>query len=321
MEPKEDYHREKGEMLPRGVDTEGRRRSGRERHPRPSGHSIHSHFGKHTSRETSVDDKLLVPTFMSQEAEIQEGEEKEWQDADLREWEGLIAMGTFEPVKDNVVRASEEVFKTRFVRTVKDKYALGHAKRYKSRLVVQQMKKLYGAEAFDIYSPTPSMEADRLLVWFAATTGQEIHGLDVVQAYLNAQAPRLEGQRIFVHYPKERKRPGYVLLLHKCLYGLRISARMWNQRLSAALKTMNFRQLRTERCIFTRSDKKGRETIIIVHVDDMKIIGDHEAVRRGLEHQGIKVTDEGRLTTHLGIEYEFTRKGITIHQTKTTLSC
>ena len=181
------------------------------------------------------------------------------------------------------------------------------------------MKKLYEADAFDIYSPTPSMEADRLLVWFAATTGQDIHGLDVVQAYLNAQAPRTEGQRIFVHYPKERKRQGYVLLLRKCLYGLRISARKWNETLSTALKTMKFRQLRTERCIFTRTDNKGRETIIIVHVDDLKIIGDYEAVRRGLEHQGIKVTDEGQLTTHLGIEYKFTHSGITIHQTKATL--
>ena len=107
---------------------QGRRRSGRDRQPRPTGHSTHSLYGTHTSREALVEDTLLIPTFMSHEAEVQEGEEKEWRDADLREWEGLIAMGTFEPVKDNEVRATEEVFKTRFVRTIKDNALSGMPK-------------------------------------------------------------------------------------------------------------------------------------------------------------------------------------------------
>ena len=180
------------------------------------------------------------------------------------------------------------------------------------------MRGVFHEDAADVYAPTPSQEASRLITWFAATEGLQVHGLDCVQAYLNSPAPTEKGKRIFVHFPKERKREGWVLLLHKYLYGLRRAARAWATCLRNAFVKLGYKRLVTELCTYVKTHRDSTRTIAQVHVDDMKIVGKASKLIDGLRKVGIEVTDEGPLTSHLGIQYVATSKGIFEHMERTT---
>ena len=329
--PDDDWFRERGQVLPRGDDSDGIRRTGRIRRPPPATHSTHSIFAsvneaksdsdsssalprtEHQSRAQACEDANLIPSFLAHEVKPTAKDTSDWDLADSREWDGLIKMGCFEWVSDNEQLPGERIYSSRFVRVVKDKYPSSHPKHFKSRLVVQQLKRIHRDDPGELYSPTPSQESARLLTWYAARQGERIFGIDCVQAYLNSPAPTAKGSRIFIRPPKERKKSGHILLLHKYLYGLRRAAKAWNMTLLKAFKAMGFRSLRTELCVLVRDPSGQRPTIVDFHVDDIRVVGDAQAVIRGLRKNGIEVTDEGLLTRHLGIEYEFRPDGIFTH--------
>ena len=325
----DDWFRDKGEVLQRGDDKDGIRRSGRKRRTTPPTHSTHSHFAgikettsdssntglhtEHVSRTQAFEDSSLIPAFLANEVKSTSKDNEQWEQADQREWDGLISMGCFQWVKDDERLESERIYSSRYVRVVKDKYSVDDPKHYKSRIVVQQLKRIHHDDPGELYSPTPSQESARLLTWHAARTKQQIQGIDCVQAYLNSPAPTQRGKRIFIRPPKERKRDGYILLLLKYLYGLRRAAKAWNKTLLKAFETMGFRRLRTELCVLIRDHSGNKPTIVDFHVDDIRVIGNTKSVIKGLDRCGIKVTYEGVLKRHLGIEYEFRPEGIFTH--------
>ena len=309
---------ERGDVLPRGDDPHGKRRCGGERRPTPAAHSTHSHYGAKVHQPRTRHDEWMTPSFMATEAKTRKAQDTErWESAE-KEWQGLIRMGTFKIVPLSEMVKGERLYRTRFVRVEKSKYPREHPKRYKSRLVVQQMRGVFHEDAADVYAPTPSQEASRLITWFAATEGLQVHGLDCVQAYLNSPAPTEKGKRIFVHFPKERKREGWVLLLHKYLYGLRRAARAWATCLRKAFVKLGYKRLVTELCTYVKTHRDSTRTIAQVHVDDMKIVGKASKLIDALRKVGIEVTDEGPLTSHLGIQYVATSKGIFEHMERTT---
>ena len=290
--PDDDWFRERGQVLPRGDDSDGIRRTGRIRRPPPPTHSTHSIFAsvneaksdsdsssalprtEHQSRAQACEDANLIPSFLAHEVKPTAKDTSDWDLADSREWDGLIKMGCFEWVSDSEQLPGERIYSSRFVRVVKDKYPSSHPKHFKSRLVVQQLKRIHRDDPGELYSPTPSQESARLLTWYAARQGERIFGIDCVQAYLNSPAPTAKGSRIFIRPPKERKKSGHILLLHKYLYGLRRAAKAWNMTLLKAFKAMGFRSLRTELCVLVRDPSGQRPTIVDFHVDDIRVVGD-----------------------------------------------
>ena len=63
-------------------------------------------------------------------------------------------------------------------------------------------------------------------------------------------------------------REGDLLLLLKCIYGLKQSGRYWNQKLVSILKGMGYTPSRFDPCLFMRFDKQKLIALLLFHVDD-----------------------------------------------------
>ena len=320
----DDYFRERGEVLERGVGTPGTRRSGRTHRVVPPEHATHATRTSHIARahEPMADyheRQTLTPCFLSREVkDIGPEDDEHWAQADQREWEGIRRKRVMSIVRDTEPLPGESVLPSRMIHVEKAQYERSNPKHFKSRLCVQELKCIYQHSQDQTYSPTPTQEAGRLLTWFAATHRERIYSLDCVQAYLNTPAPSRKGQRIFVRFPKGHERPGCLMLLHRYLYGLQKAAQMWHRFLITALKDAGFRQLTTEPCILVHRGQ-GKATMVEVFVDDLRTIGDRGLVKNALDRRQIEITGDEVVRLHLGVEYDFTKQGIFTHQTKAAL--
>src|SRR3979490_3099318 len=139
-----------------------------------------------------------------------------------------------------------------------------------------------------------------------------IHQMDMDVAYLNA---KLEDP-IYM-----RKPPGYfekekehVLLLKKCIYGLKQSGREWYKCLSRVLFSIGFNKSSSDAAVFYRHGAKGY-VIIGAAMDDLTIMAEDEytiyGIKRDLEHI-FKMKDLGELHWLLNLKIECDRMAGTI---------
>jgi hypothetical protein len=90
----------------------------------------------------------------------------------------------------------------------------------------------YGIDYYETFAPVVRMESLRILLAIAANEDLEIHQMDVITAYL---AGELE-EEIYMKPPAGLPSSGRkVCRLRKGLYGLKQSARVWNQRIGTKL--------------------------------------------------------------------------------------
>lgn len=72
-----------------------------------------------------------------------------------------------------------------------------------------------------------------------------------------------------------KKHPNKVCKLNKAIYGLKQGGRFWNQILDKALKFLNFKQSRTDQCIYFYTHE-GKVVIIAIYVDDLLVLFDED---------------------------------------------
>ena len=96
--------------------------------------------------------------------------------------------------------------------------------------------------------------------------------MDVNTAFLNGTVDH----DIYMSQPKgfiDRDHPDYVSKLKKSLYGLKQSARCWNQTLDNLLVTNGYRRSPTDECIYVKTVKRDDGFIsffiLAVYVDDI----------------------------------------------------
>ena len=103
---------------------------------------------------------------------------------------------------------------------------------------------------------------------------------------------------------EDSKFPKYVCKLHKSLYGLKQSPRMWHHKLHTFLMSINFRRLQAEPNLYIR--KEGSDYVIIgVYVDDLPIASNSTTSMRKAINQlkeKFPVKDLGPLEYCLGIK-------------------
>ena len=162
------------------------------------------------------------------------------------------------------------------------------------------------------------MASIRTVLAIAATEDYEIHQIDIKGAYLNGKLTDNE-----VIYMKQL--PGYpvstvpsqVCRLKKTLYGLKQSGRRWYQRLVEIMEKMGFKRCDVDQAVFYRQKPKGSTMmIVLIHVDDCKIVGTSIAliVRFKIEiAKYVAITDLGELHWILGIEVKRIWENHTIH--------
>ncbi|KAG8988148.1 hypothetical protein FRB90_002943, partial [Tulasnella sp. 427] len=189
-----------------------------------------------------------------------------WQEAMDKEMEAIEEHRTWElverPKDANVVRS-------RWVYDLKLDEK-GNVERFKARLVAKGYTQIYGIDYFETYAPVAKIPSLRMLTAIAAEFGWPIHSLDISNAYLYG---KLE-EKVYMELPEGVDHSGKVALLKKALYGLKDSAKHWNNELNAYVEKLGFKCCGFDVCIYIYR-RNGEVIIFAIHVDDFWLTGNH----------------------------------------------
>ena len=192
----------------------------------------------------------------------------------------------------------------------------GNIIRYKARLVAQGFSQTPGVDFFDTYAPVAKMAAVRTTLAKAARRDDEIHQIDIKNAFLNGEFE--EREVVYMRLPPEIKvtdEKDKVLQLLRPIYGLRQSARHWYKKLSATLKKrLGMNVCEVDQAVFFKRTEK--ELIVIVaHVDDLTIVTSTVELMKKVKDEiskDFRITDLGEIHWILGFEVKRDREKRTI---------
>ena len=174
---------------------------------------------------------------------------------------------------------------------------------YKVRYVGRGCHQNYGEDYLDTYAPMSRTTSIRCLAQLAAQYNFVCHQVDVKTAYLNAPIDC----EIYMEQPETEDRDNSkVWRLNKSIYGLKQSAKLWNETLNKFFLKIGFKRNRADPCVYRRNDHRGI-IFLLVWVDDIVILGDSQKVvtdfvkQLGKQYQ---IKDLGKLSYFLGIEFK-----------------
>ncbi len=164
----------------------------------------------------------------------------------------------------------------------------------------------------------------RTLLALANAHNLEIHQMDVKTAFLNGSIEH----DIYMSQPEgfiDPDHPEYVCKLKKSIYGLKQSARCWNQTLDSFLKKNGYRKSGADNCIYVKSESKANGVIsfviLAVYVDDIiPVSNDVDMLKAEKESlcREFEMVDQGEIHFVLGmsIKRDRTNKVLFINQAK-----
>ena len=106
----------------------------------------------------------------------------------------------------------------------------------------------------------------RTLLLHAVLHQYQVTSCDISSTFLNTPIE----EDIYVQPPPEvyQHRPRVIWKLHRALYGLSTSPKMWQEHLNATLHDMQLHQLKSDRCVWVK-----KNIIVWAYVDDLLIAG------------------------------------------------
>ena len=124
----------------------------------------------------------------------------------------------------------------------------------------------------ETYSPVARLTSLRIVFAIAAQLWLRVHQMDVDTAFLNAELT----EDIYIKPPEGFPLPPGMncFKLKRALYGLKQSPREWYNNIDTFLQKVGFKRLKSEACLYVRTDV-FEETICIIalYVDDLLIAG------------------------------------------------
>lgn len=191
----------------------------------------------------------------------------------------------------------------------------GSINKYKSRLVAKGYVQRYGIDYEEVFAPVARIETIRFLINLAATSGWEIHHLDVKTTFLHGDLK----ETVYVMQPEGFEVKGKedkVYRLKKALYGLKQAPRAWNDKLNKILIGFNFTRCLKEPSVYRKETSEGL-LVIAVYVDDLFVTGASIKIINKFKAEmasQFEMSDLGLLTYYLGIEVTQHSGGITLSQ-------
>ena len=201
----------------------------------------------------------------------------QWKQATDSEFNSLVENDTWElvslPKGKNIV-GSKWVFKVK-----RDEN--GCVQRYKARLVAQGYSQAEGIDYFEVFSPVVRNTTIRSLLALSNAKNWEVHQMDVKTAFLQGNLD----EEIYMKQPDgyvSQEHPNHVCKLKKSIYGLKQSARCWNNAIDAFLKSNDYKQMNSDPCLYVKStkDRNGIITfvILLIHVDDILLFSNNSSM-------------------------------------------
>jgi hypothetical protein len=170
----------------------------------------------------------------------------------------------------------------------------------------------------DTFAPTPMMTSLLFIVSLSVGLGWEVHAMDANSAFL---VPKLKpGQEIYLRPPKgDERRADYLILLHRCIYGLCQSGKEWHELAKAQLLECGFVQSKADPCVFLLYDNVGALVVAVgLHVDDFMLGAEQSAMQEAKDKlkRRIDLGDDGRASWFLKIRFTWSADGKTLYMTQ-----
>lgn len=242
-----------------------------------------------------------------------------WKDAIDTELKSFEKRKVFGPIKIIPEGIKPVGCKWVFVRKRNEKNEIV---RYKARLVAQGFSQRPGIDYEVTYSPVMDAITFRYLIGLTVSNNLDMYLMDVVTAYLYGSLD----SDIYMKIPEGLKmietskpRDMYAIKLQRSLYGLKQSGRMWYNRLSEYLLKEGYVNNPICPCVFIKKTTSGF-VIIAVYVDDLNIIGTDKEIQeaRNCFKKQFEMKDLGKTKYCLGLQIEYTKNGILVHQSNYT---
>lgn len=255
----------------------------------------------HTSSPTDLDE----PTTYHEA--INSPQSAQWRRAIDAELSSLKQNNTWTMV--NNVPDGQYVVDSKWVFKIK-RNPDGSIKKFKARLVARGFTQRPGIDFDETYSPVVKFTSLRIMLSIAAYYDMEIHQMDVITAFLNADIDTDIYMKVIID--------GKIVIvkLNRSIYGLKQSPRLWNKTIDAYLRTLGFTPSNYDPAIYLRFDKSNNlESIISLYVDDLTIASrtmDQLNKIKGALATRFNMEDMGELTYLLGIEIKRNRSKRTI---------
>ena len=124
--------------------------------------------------------------------------------------------------------------------------------RYKARWVAKGCSQKFGINYTDTFAPLARMTTIRVLLFLSVQFNLIAHQVDVSTAFLNGDLDH----EIYMYPPMGfSDKFGRVCRLNKSLYGLKQSAKLWNDKLNEFIVSLNFRRSKLDSCIYIKKEK------------------------------------------------------------------
>lgn len=226
---------------------------------------------------------------------------KEWRKAMKEELESHSKNGTWELVE---LPAGRTAVGCRWIFKIK-RGASNEIVKHKARLVAQGFSQKYGDDFEETFAPVIKQTTLRALLAVASQRNLSLRHLDVKTAYLYG----ILSEELYMKQPPgfiEKGKEQLVCRLRRSIYGLKQSARCWNQRLHNVLLCLGFAQSETDQCLYVKAAGK-KQIYLLVYVDDILLASqdsaeiDRVACALGKEFD---ITDLGEPSFFLGLEIQ-----------------
>ena len=217
---------------------------------------------------------------------------------------------------------------------LKEKFtAEGLFQKLKARLVAgghQQKKEMYE----DKSAPTVATQSVFMVAAIAAIEGRAVAAVDVPGAFLKAPVP--EGDppvlmkldkfmtavlvKLDSSYSKYVRKDGTCIVkLKKTLYGTIQAARAWYDKLARDLEGIGFTRNPMDMCCFNRIEADGKQSTIVVHVDDLMITASTEIIIDYIiaELDKLYSGSDGQITIQRGNKLEYVGMVFVFNEDKT----
>ena len=219
-----------------------------------------------------------------------------WQDATKIEMEQLMDYNVF--IDKGIGAAIPKDYQRIRVHLV---FACKHDGRHKARLVADGH--LTDIPVDSVYSGVVSLQGLKMIIFLAELNGLQLWATDIGNAYLEAFTKE---KVAIVAGPEFGTLEGHTLIISRALYGLRMSGKMWHQRLAECLANEGFVPCTAEPDIWLRQTTDGtRYEYVGVYVDDLAMaLEDPEVfIARLSDNYKFKLKGTGLLAFHLGCDF------------------
>jgi hypothetical protein len=192
----------------------------------------------------------------------------------------------------------------------------GKVTRFKCRLVVQGYNQIEHMHFEETFAPVAYLSTILLVLVMACAFGLDLFLLDFLGAFLHSLMP--DRFPVYIKTPEGIHVPdGFMVRLHKSLYGTRNAGHLWWKDLRKALLELGYSQCPFDQCLFYRIRADGTMTFLATWVDDVIIATNDPEINKlkeKLEAMGFRIQTLEHLEWYLGLGIEFTDTHLIINQ-------